>query len=110
MQEFGAGIDHPVYFFSKKFTKCQRNYSVIEKEALALLLALQKFEVYLGESPILVYTDHNPLLFLTRMSNTNQRLMQWFLIVQEYHLDIRHTKEIDNIIADALSRTHSLDS
>lgn len=112
MQEDGAGVDHPVSFFSKKFTKCQLNYSVIEKEALALLLALQNFEVYLGgsDSPILVYTDHNPLVFLTRMSNTNQRLMRWSLIVQEYHLDIRHKKGIDNIIADALSRTHSLDS
>ncbi len=75
-------------FFSKKFNKCQRNYSVIEKEALALLLDLQHFEVYLGGSdgPVLVYTDHNSLVFLNRMSNTNQRLMCWSLIVQEYHL------------------------
>ncbi len=43
------------------------------------------------------------------MSNTNQRLMRWSLIVQEYHLDIRHKKGADNIIADALSRVHSLD-
>ncbi len=111
MQEDEGGIDHPVSFFSKKFNKCQRNYSVIEKEALALLLALQHFEVYLGgsDAPILVYTDHNPLVFLNRMSNTNQRLMRWSLIVQEYHLDIRHKKGADNIIADALSRVHSLD-
>lgn len=35
IQEDGAGVDHPVSFVSKKFTKCQLNYSVIEKEALA---------------------------------------------------------------------------
>lgn len=33
-------IDHPVYFFSQKFNKHQRNYSVIEQEALALIWAL----------------------------------------------------------------------
>lgn len=74
MQEDPEGIEHPVSFFSKKFSKSQQNYSTIEKEALALLLALQHFEVYLGgsNSPITVYTDHNPLVFLMRMSNSNQ--------------------------------------
>ncbi len=67
LQEDSRGIDHPVCYFSKKFSKCQQHYSTIEKEALALLLALQHFEVYLGSSavPIDVYTDHNPLIFLS---------------------------------------------
>ncbi len=58
-----------------------------------MLLDLQHFEVYLGGSdgPILVYTDHNSLVFLNRMSNTNQRLMCWSLIVQEYHLFLLST-------------------
>lgn len=110
MQEDPEGIEHPVSFFSKKFSKSQQNYSTIEKEALALLLALQHFEVYLGgsNSPITVYTDHNPLVFLMRMSNSNQRLMRWSLIVQEYNIDIRHKKGADNVVADALSRTYVL--
>ncbi len=37
-----------VCYFSKKFSKCQRNYSTIEKEALALVLALKHFEMYVG--------------------------------------------------------------
>lgn len=69
LQEDDAGVDHPVCYYSKKLNKHQRNYYVIEKETLVLLLALQFFEVYLGSSsaPIVVYTDHNPLVFLTRM-------------------------------------------
>ncbi len=43
IQESELGIEHPVCYFSKKFTLCQRRYSTIEKEALALLLALQTF-------------------------------------------------------------------
>ncbi|KAL1250722.1 hypothetical protein QQF64_018518 [Cirrhinus molitorella] len=38
LQETETGIDHPVCFFSKKFSKTQQRYSTIEKEALALLL------------------------------------------------------------------------
>ncbi len=77
----------------------------MEKEALALLLALQHFEVYLGGScnPVVVYTDHNPLVFLGRMCNSNQRLMRWSLILQEYNLDIQHRKGAENVVADALS-------
>ena len=76
------------------------------KKALALLFALQFFEVYLGSSsrPIVVYTDHNPLVFLHRMYNQNQRLMRWALIVQGYNLVIRHKKGSENMCVGALSR------
>lgn len=106
LQEDNHGIGHPVSYFSCKFNKHQLNYSTIEKEALALLYALQHFEVYLGSSikPIKVFTDHNPLVFLSRMYNHNQRLMRWSLIVQDYNLDISHRKGSENILADALSR------
>ena len=43
LQEDDSGIDHLVSYFSKKFNVHQRNYSTIEKEALALVLALQHF-------------------------------------------------------------------
>lgn len=106
LQEDGEGIDHPICFFSRKFNKHQCNYSTIEKEALALLLALQHFEVYVGCAtyPVIVYTDHNPLTFLCRMYNQNQRLMRWALVVQNYNIEIRHKKGVDNVVADALSR------
>ena len=52
----------------------------------------------------MVYTDHNPLLFLHRMYNQNQHLMWWALIVQGYNLVIRHKKGSENVSADALSR------
>ena len=106
MQEGNDHIDHPVCYFSRKFNKHQRNYSTIEKECLALLLALQHFDVYLGITvhPVLVYTDHNPLTFINKMKNNNQRLLRWSLTLQEYNLDIKHIKGKDNVMADALSR------
>lgn len=109
-QESKLGINHPICYFSRKFSRAQRQYSTIEKEALALLLALQHFEVYVGGSsdPVMVYTDHNPLVFLTRMYNSNQRLMRWALVVQEFNLEIRHKKGSENIVADALSRAYSV--
>lgn len=106
LQEDLQGLDHPICYFSRKFNKNQVNYSTIEKETLALLLALQQFHVYLGSSmlPLVVYTDHNPLVFLARMFNHNQHLMRWALLLQEYNLSIHHKKGSENVLADGLSR------
>ena len=100
LQEDNNRTDHPVCYFSKKFNKHQKNYSTIEKECLALILAIQQFEVYLtsSTSPIVVFSDHNPLSFLHKLKNKNQRLLRWSLLLQEFNLDIRHIKGKDNII------------
>ena len=55
--------------FLKELNKHQKNYSTIEKECLALVLALQHFDVYVSSSyvPLVVFTDHNPLTFLSKI-------------------------------------------
>ena len=98
-------IEHPIAYYSKKFDKHQKNYSTVEKESLALVLALQHFEVYISsEKPLIVHTDHNPLVFLNKMKTKNRRLLSWSLLLQEYNLEIRHIRGKDNILADTLSR------
>ncbi len=78
----------------------------MEKETLALILALQHFELYVtsGQFPVEVFTDHNPLTFLYKMKKNNQRLTRWSLFLQEYNLDVKHLPGKQNLAADALSR------
>ena len=59
-QEDSEGIYHSICYYSMK----QEKYSAIEKEVLTLLLALHHFDVYLDATlkPVLVFTDHNPLV------------------------------------------------
>ena len=105
LQEDTQDVDHPVCYFSKKFNVSQRRYSTIEKECLALILSLQHFEVYLSNTlPLVVYSDHNPLIFIDRVRFKNHRLARWSLFLQSYNLQIRHIKGRDNVIADCLSR------
>ena len=106
VQEGEDNIEHPVSYYSKKYNKYQRNYAIVEKEALALLLAVKFFDVYLSSSayPVQVFTDHNPLCFIHRVKNDNQRLLRWSLTLQEYNLVINHIKGKNNIVADTLSR------
>ncbi|XP_076032941.1 uncharacterized protein LOC143020409 [Oratosquilla oratoria] len=98
---------HPVFYFPKKFLKAQRKYATIEKEALALIMDLEAFRVYVGSTvhPVQVFTDHNPLTFVERMKNTNQGLLRWALALQPFNLQIAHISGKNNVLADALYRT-----
>ena len=58
---YSDGSERPVAHVSKTLSDTQRNYSQIQKEALAIVFALHKF--HHGRSFILV-TDHKPLLAL----------------------------------------------
>ena len=84
LQEDDEGVEHAVCYFSKKFNNSQKNYSTIEEECLALVLALQHFEVYVTSSslPVVVYSDHNPLVFIHKMKDKNQQLLTWSLMLQ----------------------------
>ena len=46
LQSDDENIEHPICYFSKKFNVHQKNYSTIEKECLALILAIQHFDIY----------------------------------------------------------------
>ena len=99
------GVLHPIAYHSAKFHKHQQAYSVVEKELLAIVSAIKKFECYLyGHQKLQVYTDHNPLTFLNRNKFSNQRLLRWSLFLQPYDLQLKHIKGSENKIADALSR------
>ena len=107
LQKDNLEEDHPIAYFSKKLNKSQKSYSTIEKETFSLVMALEHFGVYLASStgPIVVWTDHNPLLFLNKFKNKNQRLTRWSLLLQEWHLEIKHIKSQENVIPDILSRS-----
>ncbi|KAF7643438.1 hypothetical protein LDENG_00239390 [Lucifuga dentata] len=67
LQENEEGVDCPLSFFSKKFNRHQLNYSVVEKEALALVWALQYFNVYIwsGVTPLVVFVKGEGFITLS---------------------------------------------
>ena len=72
------------FVWSTEFNRHQVNYSVVEKEALDLVLALQHFAVYVESNvaAVVVYTDPNPLTFLHSLRCPSQRLIRWSLFLQ----------------------------
>ena len=59
------GSERPVANVSKALSKSQRNYSQIQKEALAIIFALKKFYQFLFGRKFILVTDHKPLIAMS---------------------------------------------
>lgn len=91
-------------YFSKKLHPYQENYSITEKECLAIIEALQHWHHYLYGNEFIIRTDHKPLKFINSHRNPNTRIMNWALKLSQYNYKIEYIAGKENIEADCLSR------
>lgn len=91
-------------YFSKKMTPNQLNYSVTEKEALAVLLSVEKFRPYIEGVRFHVLSDHASLKWLFDLKNPSGRLARWVMRMQQFDFDVKHRAGALNVVPDALSR------
>ena len=96
--------EHLIAYAPCKFSETQLKWSIIEKEAYAVLFGFQSYDYFLFRSKVFVYTDHNPLQYITQNAPNNAHLTRWMLALQRYNFVINHAKGQDNKVCDALSR------
>ena len=106
-QEQG-GKRRPIAFYSRTFTTAEKNYSTIEKEALAIVTCIKAFHYYVHGRHFLLESDHAPLKYVLshaqkgRVQNT--RLERWKLALQGLDMKISYVPSSQNVVADSLSR------
>ena len=103
------GDERPIANVSKTLTASQRNYSQIQKEALAIIFALKKFYQYIFARRFILITDHKPLLALLDPTKpipglAANRLARWALFLSQFSYDIEYRQKKKHSNADALSR------
>ena len=106
MQGLGAVLEqnnHAVAYASRALTSSEKNYSVIQRECLAVVFALKQFRHYLLGRHFQLHTDHAPLQWLSAQKMEGM-LCRWALALQEYDYEVVYRKGAANINADALSR------
>ena len=93
-----------IEYASRRLNPAEQNYSVTERELLAIVWAIEKWRKYLFGKRFLLTTDHRPLTFLQTVKEPKGRMARWIARVQEYDFRVQYKRGQDNGVADCLSR------
>ena len=72
---------YAIYYISKKLAPAKLNYTIIEKEFLAIIYSINKFRHYITGYPTFVHTDHLAIKYLINKPVTNSRITRWLLLL-----------------------------
>nr|XP_029715638.1 uncharacterized protein K02A2.6-like [Aedes albopictus] len=93
-----------ICYASKSLTATEQRYCQTEKEALALVWAVERFSIYLLGRVFELETDHKPLEMLFKPSSRPcPRIERWVLRLQSFTFSVKYRKGSTNI-ADPFSR------
>lgn len=103
------GRERPVSCVSRTLNAAERNYSQLDKEALAIYFGVSKHHQYLFGRHFILKTDHKPLTFIFGdkqgiPQTAASRLQRWAARLAAYDYEIQFVRSVDNGPADALSR------
>ena len=81
-------IDHPIKFVIQKLSTTERNYTMIQREGLAIVYALKKFYHYLLGGHFKMFTDHSMLKYLVNKHVLGGNICRLLLLFQEFDFEI----------------------
>ena len=108
-QKQPSGEWRPVSYISRALTATEQWYAQIEKEALAVTWACERFQDYLVglQFHIEFQTDHKPLVPLLTSKNLDElpiRVQRFRLRLMRFSFSMSHVPGKELVLADTLSR------
>ena len=101
------GRPRVVCYISRPLSKTERVWAIAEREALAIIWAVEKLRIYLSDD-YTIWTDHHNLAWIMDAPPERGRLARWALRLSEFpgiRDKIKFIKGDKNGAADGLSRT-----
>lgn len=109
LKQVQDGKEHVIVYYSKKLSKAQQKYQVMERECLAVITFMEKSRPYIeGAENVRVISDNASLQWLRNLKDPTGRLARWALRMQPFQYSIVHRSGKKNVTADALSRAIAL--
>ena len=101
----------PVAYASRALRDPETRYAQIEKELLAIIYGLEKFDQYVYGLPVIVESDHKPLEMIQQkpLAAAPKRLQAMLLRLQRYDVTVKYKQGSEMYIADLLSRAYLKD-
>ena len=98
----------PVAYTSRALTETETRYAQIEKEMLAIVYALEKFNQFPYGRHVTIYSDHKPLEAVLKklLAHAPRRLQGMIMRLQKYDFDVHYERGKNMHIADLLSRAY----
>jgi hypothetical protein len=96
----------PISYYSRLLTPPERNYSVQERECLAILFGCEKCRTFLEHKEFELSCDNLSLCWLLKRAKDVGRLGRWVLRLAPFKFRVKHTRGSENVVADALSRMY----
>ena len=98
------GCERVIAYGGRELNLAETRYSTTEREALAVVDGIKRYQPYLSYKKFFVHTDHGSLSWLMKVKDPTGRLARWALQLQQYDFEIIHRPGAQNGAADALSR------
>lgn len=103
LTQYKEGKEVAIAWISRPLSPAEKNYTVTEKECLAVVWRVDKLKMDL-HNKFIWYSDNSALKWLLTRKEPTGRLARWIMKLQEWQYEIRHIRGTENIMADALSR------
>ena len=96
----------PVAYASRSLSDAEKRYAQVEKECLAMVYGLERFDQFTFGRSVVVISDHKPLEVIVRkpLCNAPKRLQAMLLRLLRYDYSVVYTPGPQLLLADALSR------
>jgi hypothetical protein len=98
----------PLEYASRALTPAERNWAQLEKEALAVVWGLERFDQYTYGRKVHVQNDHRPLASILKkpLSQASRRMQTLMMRLYRYDITFEYVKGTQLYIADILSRAY----